>query len=230
MTWQQANKKLKAMWPGVSPGPVVAVLFDGSPSDSAVVDAVLDPVLSGPDTATRLMGPIAATLDARSPQDQIQVLHALDALISAGGDPTEVLSSVAKAMAQKETTQSAAGVLRTAALRGWSLASICEQLPFADSEQNEVRQVHRLAALQRRGQIAEFRRLATIYAALSPMSTLHGCVGLVEEGLLSDELSEVRAAQTVLGTGERGLGPVPLLGRHAAHAHSPPWLVPLSPV
>ena len=202
MEWTPTQKKMRALWPGVSPHEVLSVLSDQAKVDPTAVDALLEEALNLPpaDAATRLMAPVIAAVDDRKPWDRAIVISALDALIRAGGDPMAVLAFAVGELEERRTTETAARMLRRAALNGWSLAGVAEQLANCrvDKERPQVRRAYRLAALQERGFVGEIRKVAAVYHAHRPMGDLHGGIGVLQEQLLSDDMHEVRAARDAL--------------------------------
>ncbi|MEZ4316267.1 MAG: hypothetical protein R3F61_02135 [Myxococcota bacterium] len=188
-------RALKALWKGVEPYPVVAVLCEAAENDPSL-EPVVEHALTqtGPGAATHLMEAVAGTVRVRAPRDRVTTMHALDALVRAGGDPRGVLD-VAVGALSGPTLRSAAEVLVRAALWGWSLETVTEPLFDTDGSGEgcvQLEHARRLATLQQRGEHAAIRGLARVYRAM-PVANLHPGVGVLEAQLADPERRELAA-------------------------------------
>lgn len=215
------RRRLRELWAGVDPYPVVAMLRRQAQSDPEGAQELLDEAcaLAPEEAATLLIQPALTWLRATEPDERGDAWRALDSLVRAGADPTEALPVAASALGTSEGRSAAARLLRRAALRGASLASVAEEL-LGIEVHPDVRSVQRLALLEREdstlllalGQAYEGQRVANLFPALA----------LLEEQLLTEAAEEARdALVAVVDAGEDLLASwvalLPVLLRQLGH-------------
>lgn len=219
---------LRALWPGVSPYEVQAVLRLWWETEPDAVDALIAEVLAlpGPDAATRLTAPLLAQLPLVPANERVTVFGALDIVVRAGGDASAAFPAAAEATRDWRAAAAAGRLLRIAAHAGWSLLPVLDALQAgaASSREGEVHRALRLGRLQAAGEHDAVAALAEIDDA-HPVGNFRAALGLLEAQLLSADTSARAEAQTTLAA-LRDAGSdlfaawqalVPLLRRNLAH-------------
>ena len=195
------------MWPGVSPFEVQQVLHGWWEREPEPVGDLLVELLamSGPDAASHLSAPLLAELEHLKPWHRGRVFMALDVVVRAGGNPSHAgLEAAAKASGHFQTAGAAGRFLRRAALEGWSLLEVFDELEHhgTDSKEARVRHALRLARLQRAGEWDALASLSAVYR-MHRYGNLHPAIGLVEAQLLAEDPEAVAEAREALSELER---------------------------
>ncbi|MCA9719365.1 MAG: hypothetical protein H6713_42775 [Myxococcales bacterium] len=199
LSWRYLEKSFRGRWPRIDPTWLCWVVKHLRERDGAAVEALVEDALARApaDAASVLMGPVTSAWPSVDERDRDNVLQALEILIRAGGDPGPALPILGAALGDRRTANHACSGLRCAALRGWSVAPVRDQLARAQGERHRVRALQRLDELGRRGLHDELRALDAVYRE-QPVGNLFEAIGLLEELLLSETDEAVALARRAL--------------------------------
>ncbi len=199
---------LRALWPGVSPYELQAVLHAWWEQEPDAVDGLIAEVLAltGPAAASRLTAPLLARLPSAAAPLRCTIYGALEIVVRAGGDATPGFSAAAVAVGDRSTASAAGRFLRVAALAGGSLVPVLDALEAAaaGTHEREFRRALSLGRLQRAGEADAIRTLAQVHDA-HPVANLVEAIGLMEAQLLAPApAAEAEARAALAGLGAAG--------------------------